>query len=100
MVPTPYEAVYIPLYFLMIPINLSGNDPDVLSEMMNKELCQLFKWLKANKLSLDAKKHVTGYIFISIQAYICTYSQNSGFWMNLLGKCNVLNFWLLLLTFT
>ena len=35
---------------------LSGKDPDVLSEMMNKELCKLFKWLKASKLSLNAKK--------------------------------------------
>ena len=35
---------------------LSGKDPDVLSEMMNKELCKLFKWLKANKLSLNVKK--------------------------------------------
>ena len=35
---------------------LSGNDPDVLSEIMNKELCKLFKWLKANKLSLNVKK--------------------------------------------
>ena len=32
---------------------LSGKDPDVLSEMMNKELFKLFKWLKANKLSLN-----------------------------------------------
>ena len=24
---------------------LSGKDPDVLSEMMSKELCKLFKWL-------------------------------------------------------
>ena len=25
---------------------LGCKDPDVLSEMMNKELCKLFKWLK------------------------------------------------------
>ena len=35
---------------------LSGRDPDVLSEMTNNELCKLFKWLKANKLSLNVKK--------------------------------------------
>ena len=35
---------------------LSGNGPYLLSEMMNKELCKLFKWLKANKLSLNVKK--------------------------------------------
>ena len=35
---------------------LSGKDPDVSSEMMNKELCKLFKWLNANKLSLNVKK--------------------------------------------
>ena len=35
---------------------LSGKDSDVLSEMMNEELCKLFKWLKANKLSLNLKK--------------------------------------------
>ena len=39
---------------------LSDRDPDVLSEMMNKELCKLFKWLKTNKLSLNVKK--TNYI--------------------------------------
>ena len=35
---------------------LNGKDPDVVSEMMNKELCKLFKRLKANKLSLNVKK--------------------------------------------
>ena len=33
---------------------LSGKGLDVLSEMMNIELCNLFKWLKVNKLSLKA----------------------------------------------
>ena len=41
---------------------LSGKDPDVLSGMMNKELCKLFKWLNANKLSFNVKK--THYILL------------------------------------
>ena len=43
---------------------LNGNDTDVLSEIMNKELCKLFKWPKANKLSLNVKK--THYIFFNV----------------------------------
>ena len=36
---------------------LSGKAPDVLSGMINKEICKLFKWLKANKLSHVKKTH-------------------------------------------
>ena len=35
---------------------LNGKDTDVLSKMMNKKLCKLFKRLKANKLFLNVKK--------------------------------------------
>ena len=50
---------------------LSGKDPDVLSEMMNKELCKLFKWLNANKLSLSVKKkHIIFYFDLNIKLYL------------------------------
>ena len=50
---------------------LSGKEPDVLSEMMNKEFCKKFKWLKANKLSLSVKKthHI---LFRSKHKYVPT----------------------------
>ena len=57
MISTLYQAVYILLFFADdTNVFLSGKDPDVLSQMMNKKLCKLFKWLKANKLSLNVKE--------------------------------------------
>ena len=80
MISTLYQAVYILLFFADdTNVFLSGKNPDVLSEMMYKELCKLFKWLKANKLSLNVMK--THYILfrskhksvptINLQSYVC-----------------------------
>ena len=49
---------------------LSGEDPDVLSEIMNKELCELFKWLKAYKLFLMCRKHIIFYFDLNINLHL------------------------------
>ena len=67
---TSYQSVYILLFLVMIPMYLSGNDSDVSSEVMNKELCKLFKWLKANKLSLNVKKNIIFYYDLNIILYL------------------------------
>ena len=49
---------------------LSGKDPGVLSQMMNEELCKLFKRLKANILSLNVKEHVIFYFDLNINLHL------------------------------
>ena len=57
MISTSYQAVYILFFPDDTNVFLSGKKPDVLSEMINEELCKLFKWLKPNKISLNVKNN-------------------------------------------
>ena len=50
------QIYHSPFYLPMIPVLIEGHEYQKLIETLNEELCNVDKWLQANKLTLNIRK--------------------------------------------